>query len=35
VARSARVALGAADDRKAPADRPARWSPEGGGELAD
>jgi hypothetical protein len=35
VARSATVARGSSDDRRAPADRPGRWSPEGGVELTD
>jgi len=35
VARSASVARGSSDDRQAPADRPGRWSPEGGVELAN
>ena len=35
VARTASVARGSSDDRQAPADRPGRWSPEGGVELTD
>ena len=35
VARSASVARGSSDDRQTPADRPGRWSPEGGVELAN